>query len=311
MDKESKYLDDYLDYLRYIKKYSIHTVSAYESDIRQFQEYFEESGAAVDKHSIRDYIADVYLRTKKKTTISRKIYAIKSFYTYVLRQGKIAKNPFDAISSPKIDKMLPEILTEKEMLAFLDNLPADTFINLRNKAIFEFLYATGLRISELTGLRMVDINFDEGLIRVLGKGKKERIVPFNNYAKAILLQYLDDARSKFKIEIDYIFLNAKGKKITSRAVEMILQDKYRNIIGTGKHVYPHLFRHSFATHLLQRGANLRVIQELLGHSSLSTTEKYTNLNYEDLLHVYKKFHPRQGGAFRENCPPVPPAKASA
>ncbi|MGE5343371.1 MAG: site-specific tyrosine recombinase/integron integrase [Candidatus Omnitrophota bacterium] len=292
MDNESQYLADYLDYLTYIKKYSSHTVSAYNLDIKQFLEYFKGSDLPIDKSSIRDFIADIYQRTKKKTTISRKTYAIKSFYKYLLKQGKIAKNPFDAIGSPKIDKTLPGILTEKEMLEFLDHLPEDNFINLRNKAIFEFLYATGLRISELTGLKMVDINFSEGLLRVLGKGKKERIVPFNNYSKDVLNRYLESARQKFKTSIDYIFLNNRGKKITPRAVEMILQTVYGAVIGGNKRVYPHLFRHSFATHLLQRGANLRVIQELLGHSSLSTTEKYTNLNYEDLLHVYKQYHPR-------------------
>lgn len=292
MDKEDQYLEEYLEYLQHIKKYSSHTISAYESDIRQFMEYFKTTGAQVDKHSIRDFIADVFMKTKKKTTISRKIYGVKSYYKYLLKQGKIVKNPFDAIGTPKIDKNLPGILTEKEMLEFLDQLPDGNFIDLRNKAIFEFLYATGLRISELTNLRLVDINFGEHLIRVLGKGKKERIVPFNGYAGNMLQKYIDGARQKFNNEIDYIFLNARGKKITSRAVEMILQDKYRLIAGGRKHVYPHLFRHSFATHLLQRGANLRVIQELLGHSSLTTTEKYTNLNYEDLLNVYRKFHPR-------------------
>jgi len=292
MDEENRDLTAYLDYLRHIKKYSPHTVSAYESDIHQFLEYFKDGGITIDKSSIRDFITEIYLRTGKKTTVARKIYAVKSFYTYLLKQGKIPKNPFDAIGTPKIDKMLPEILTEKEMLEFLDKLPDDTFLNLRNKAIFEFLYATGLRISELTGLRMIDVNFSEGLLRVLGKGKKERIVPFNNYSKTIVLRYLDEVRKKFIAPVDYIFLNNRGKKITPRAVEKILQNTYRTIAGTKKHVYPHLFRHSFATHLLQRGANLRIIQELLGHSSLSTTEKYTNLNYEDLLHVYRQYHPR-------------------
>ncbi len=292
MDKEDQYLEEYLEYLQHIKKYSSHTISAYESDIRQFMEYFKTTGAQVDKHTIRDFIADIFMKTKKKTTISRKIYGVKSYYKYLLKQGKIAKNPFDAIGTPKIDKNLPGILTEKEMLEFLDQLPDGNFIDLRNKAIFEFLYATGLRISELTNLRMVDINWGEHLIRVMGKGKKERIIPFNNYAGNMVQKYLEAAKQKFNNEIDYIFLNARGKKITSRAVEMILQEKYRLIGGGRKHVYPHLFRHSFATHLLQRGANLRVIQELLGHSSLTTTEKYTNLNYEDLLNVYRKFHPR-------------------
>lgn len=295
MDRESRYLKDYLEYLTHIKKVSPHTVKAYRQDIRQFLDYFKENELKVSKDTIRDYISMIFLRTKNKATLSRKIYALKSFYAYQMQQGKIAKNPFDVISTPREEKKLPEILTEKEMLTFLDRLPEDSFIHMRNKAVFEFLYATGLRISELVNLRLVDINFSEALVRVLGKGKKERIVPFNDHAKGILLRYLEQVRQVFKQPVDYIFLNARGKKITDRAIEQILQKVYGEIMESNKKVYPHLFRHSFATHLLQRGANLRVIQELLGHSNLSTTEKYTSLNYSDLLNVYKKFHPRASG----------------
>jgi integrase/recombinase XerC len=292
MDRKSRDLIEYLDYLTHIKKYSPHTVRAYKQDIQQFLEYFREGDLKMDKDNIRDFIAFVYIKTKKKSTISRKIYAVKSFFSYLQRQGKINKNPFDVISSPREDKTLPEILTEKEMLEFLDRLPEESFIHFRNKAVFETLYATGLRVSELVGLKREDINFDECLLRVMGKGKKERIVPFHNHAKNALLTYLAEARRKFKTDNDYIFLNNRGKHITARAIEMIVQETYARLMESNKHVYPHLFRHSFATHLLQRGANLRVIQELLGHASLATTEKYTSLNYEDLLNVYRKFHPR-------------------
>ncbi len=292
MDKESRYLKDYIEYLTHIKKFSSHTIKAYRQDIQQFLDYFKENNLKIDRDTIRDFITVIFLKTKNKATIQRKIYALKSFYAFNMTQGKIDKNPFDVISTPKNERKLPEILTEKEMLAFLDTLPEDNFLRLRNKAVFEFLYATGLRISELVNLKLTDINFREGMLRVLGKGKKERIVPFNDHARAILLRYLDHARQTFKKPIDYIFLNARGNKITDRAIEQILRKTYGEVMGSNKKVYPHLFRHSFATHLLQRGANLRVIQELLGHSNLSTTEKYTSLNYADLLNVYKKFHPR-------------------
>lgn len=294
MDKESGYLKDYLEYLTHIKKFSPHTVKAYRQDIEQFLEYFRENKQPVDKHTVRDFISTIFLKTKNKATIQRKIYALKSFYSFRMAKGTIDKNPFDVISSPKTEKKLPDILTQKEMLAFLDALPEDSFINLRNKAVFEFLYATGLRISELVNLKLVDINFDEGMLRVLGKGKKERIVPFHSFARTVLSRYLEEARRKFKKPIDYVFLNNRGKKITERAIEQILQKTYSDVMESNKKVYPHLFRHSFATHLLQRGANLRVIQELLGHANLSTTEKYTSLNFSDLLNVYKKFHPRGG-----------------
>jgi integrase/recombinase XerC len=292
MDRKNKDLIAYLDYLEHIKKFSPHTVRAYKQDIQQFLDYFAEGDLKMDKDNVRDFIAVVYMQDRKKTTISRKIYAIKSFFVYLQRQGKITKNPFDVISTPKEDRTLPEILTEREMREFLNRLPTETFIHLRNRAVFEMLYATGLRVSELVGLKRVDINFEECLLRVIGKGKKERIVPFHRKAREVLLTYLGHARDKFKTDNEYIFLNARGKHITTRAIEMIVGDVYRDLMASNKHVYPHLFRHSFATHLLQRGANLRIIQELLGHSSLATTEKYTSLNYEDLLNVYREFHPR-------------------
>jgi integrase/recombinase XerC len=294
MDIESGNLTEYLDHLTHIKKFSGHTVKAYRQDIEQYLEYFKENSLSVDKYTIRDYISTIFLRTKNKATVSRKIYALKSFYGYLLKQGKLPKNPFDAVSSPKNEKKLPEILTENEMLSFLNKLPEENFIQVRNKAVFEFLYATGLRISELVNLRITDINFTDDMVRVLGKGKKERIVPFNVHAKEILLKYLDHVRLKFKKPVDYIFLNSRGRKITGRWIEIILKKTFIQLMESNKSLYPHLFRHSFATHLLQRGANLRIIQELLGHESLSTTEKYTSLNYSDLLNVYKKFHPRGG-----------------
>ena len=292
MDRESRYLKKYLEYLGYIKKFSPNTLKAYRQDIEQFFDYFRENRQKINRDSIREFISTIFLRTKNKATIQRKIYAIKSFYSYLIQQGVIEKNPFDVISSPKTDKKLPMVLTEREMNRFLDDLPENNFLALRNKAAFEFLYATGLRVSELTNLKRADIDLNEGLTRVLGKGNKERIVPFHDKAKEILLKYFAAVKEKFETEKEYIFLNSKGNKITDRSIERILQSVFNEIMLSNKKVYPHLFRHTFATHLLQRGANLRVIQELLGHSNLATTEKYTNLNYGDLLKVYKKFHPR-------------------
>jgi len=289
---ENKYLIKYIEYLSHIKKYSAHTIRAYKQDIEQFLEFFQERLIKIDRDGVREYISMIYLKGKNKSTVSRKIYAVRSYFSFLKNQGKIDKNPMDLISTPKKEKKMPQILTEKEMITFLDSLPDTDFLQLRNKAMFELLYATGLRISELTGLKAKDINFDEGLLRVLGKGKKERIVPFNDYAKQIVLNYLQEARKKFARVSDFIFVNSRGQKISDRSVERILQKLYKEILHSEKRVYPHLIRHSFATHLLQRGANLRIIQEILGHSNLSTTEKYTSLNYTDLLRVYKRFHPR-------------------
>ena len=296
MDQESRYLKRYVDYLGHIKKFSPHTLKAYRSDISQFLAHFEKGGLPVDKTQVRDFISSVFAKNREKTTIARKIYAVKSFYAYLVDIGALKKNPFDGISSPKISQRIPQILTIGEMNQFLDLLPETTFLDLRNKAVFEFLYATGLRISELTRLKTGDIQFEERLIRVLGKGKKERIVPFNDAAGQTLRKYLRerDRLNPEAREREYVFINSRGGRISERSLERILQRVYLQLTHSGKHVYPHLFRHSFASHLLQEGANLRVIQELLGHANLSTTEKYTTLNYSDLLKTYKKFHPRSG-----------------
>ena len=294
MDKESRYLKEYIEYLRDIKKFSLNTIKAYKQDIEQFYNYLKENKLKIGRDAIKDFISIIFLRTRNKATVSRKIYAIRSFFSFLMKKGKLKENPFDFINTPKIDKKIPQILTEKEMIMFLDSLPQIGFFKLRNKACFELLYATGLRVSELTNLKIQDIDFTECVLRVMGKGKKERIVPFNDKARDILLKYLDEAEIKFKAKNEFIFLNSRGERITERSVERIVQKSYKEVMKSNKRVYPHLFRHSFATHLLQRGANLRVIQELLGHENLSTTEKYTTLNYSDLLRVYKKFHPRAG-----------------
>jgi site-specific recombinase XerD len=294
MDKEIRDLNNYIAYLRDIKKYSAHTVKAYAIDIRQFVAYFSASRLPLSKSNIRDYIAHIYGQSRNKATVARKIYAIRSFYGFQVKTGSQAHNPFDGIGTPKQDKKIPQILTENEMQEFLDALPEENFLQLRNKAIFEFLYATGLRISELTGLRAGDIRFAERLVRVMGKGNKERIVPFHDQAGAIMDRYLRRRWSEFHGEHDRVFVNSRGGPLSPRSVERILRQVYGDLTHSHKHVHPHLLRHSFATHLLQRGANLRVIQELLGHSSLATTEKYTTLNFADLLKTYNKFHPRSG-----------------
>ena len=292
MDKEIRDLNHYIAYLRDIKKFSSHTIKAYSIDIRQFLDFLSGNRLPLNRGSIRDFLAHAYGQSRRKTTVARKIYAVRSFYGYLVKTGAMEHNPFEGVSTPKLDRKIPRILTEGEMQEFLDALPEETLLQLRNKAIFEFLYATGLRISELTGLRADDIRFADRLVRVLGKGKKERIVPFHDQAAAVMDRYLRRRRAEFPQVQDRVFVNFRGGPLTPRSVERILRQVYLGLTRSQKHVHPHLFRHSFATHLLQRGANLRVIQELLGHSSLATTEKYTTLDLSDLLQTYKKFHPR-------------------
>ncbi len=292
MDNNRKYLNEYLEHLKNILFFSSNTIRAYDQDTKQFFDYIKENKLKVNKDNIRDFISDVFLRSKNKATIARKIYAIRSFYAFLLSRGKVEKNPFDGIRTPKTDKKLPEILTEKEMGEFLDNIPSDGFLNIRNKALFELLYAAGLRVSEIANIKVSDIDKRERLIRVLGKGNKERIVPFNKKSLDLINVYQEEIFKKFGNKTEYVFLNYRGAKISERSIERILEKLFLEVTGSDKKVFPHLFRHSFASHLLQRGANLRVIQELLGHSNLVTTEKYTSLNYSDLLKTYNKFHPR-------------------
>jgi integrase/recombinase XerC len=292
MDEEIGYIDGYLDYLREIKKYSPHTVKAYGIDIRQFCLYFKENRLPVTQNSTRDFLGSLFLQKQNKATVARKIYAVKSFYGYLVRTGVRKNNPLEGTGTPKLDRRIPQILTENEMLGFLDALPEENFLQLRNKALFEFLYATGLRISELTELKAVDIHFGERLVRVMGKGKKERLVPFHEQAAGVMSRYLQALQRTSWRQGDRVFVNARGGALSQRSVERILPRLYRALSGSTKHIYPHLLRHSFATHLLQRGANLRVIQELLGHANLATTEKYTTLNFGDLQKTYKRFHPR-------------------
>jgi len=294
MDKKRRDLTDYLEYLSDIKKFSPNTIKAYRQDIDQFMIFFNYEYHSLSRDMIRDFLSNLYLSTTNRSTVSRKIYAIRSFFQYLIQQGRSEKNPMDLISIPKADKKLPEILTEDEMIRFLDELPGESISDIRNKALIELFYASGLRLSELTNLKKENINFNERLLRVLGKGNKERIVPFNRKAGEVLKKYISISDAEFKKSNEYIFLNYRGEKISERGVEKIVKEVFKKISDSGKNVYPHLFRHSFATHLLQRGVDLRVIQELLGHSNLSTTEKYTTLNYSDLLKSYNRFHPRSG-----------------
>ncbi len=237
MDQESRDLKKYIAYLRDIKKYSPHTVKAYAIDIRQFQAFFAAQRLELTKGNIRAFIAQVFAQSRNKATVARKIYAVRSFYGFLVKSGALAHNPLEGISSPKQERKIPRILTENEMQEFLDALPEENFLQLRNKAMFEFLYATGLRISELTGLRAGDIHFPERLVRVLGKGKKERIVPFHEQAAAVMGRYLQRLRLEFPAAQDLVFINSRGGSLTPRSVERILKAVYHGLVRS-QHACP-------------------------------------------------------------------------
>ncbi len=286
------YLKKYLEHLEVMKNYSVQTLKAYRQDIEQFFSRTARTELpAVSRTDIRLFIAGLVEKRLRKSSISRKLYALSSFFDYLLELKIVTSNPLDGIKVPKIERQLPKILTVNEVSAFLDNLPENSFKELRNKTIFELLYASGLRVSELVSIQLSDLSLSERLIRVKGKGKKERIVPFHQKAQQLILRYLAQ-RAKSRAKTASLFVNLRGGALTARSVERILKETFFKIVQTNKNVYPHLLRHSMATHLLQRGVNLRMIQEILGHENLATTQKYTTLNYEDLLDVHQKYHPR-------------------
>lgn len=291
------YLQEFLNWLQNEKGSSAHTITAYKQDLEQFGQFLEQQQLSLEQLEYRDlryYMATLQQKQElKKTTLSRKTAAIKSFCKYLNREGWLEHNPADLLMAPKKDKRLPAVISEIDMTAFLDDfLSGEEPLQLRNKAIFELLYSSGLRVSELVALDVKSVQKQKGILRILGKGNKERIVPVGQQAQAAIAHYLEDGRPLLvKQEEAALFLNNQGGRLTSRGVEYILEQYIRK--GALKYkVTPHAFRHSFATHMLDNGADLRVIQELLGHESLSTTQIYTEVSRSHLQQIYRNAHPR-------------------
>lgn len=274
---------------------SAHTVRAYGEDLEQFREHADtELGRPtrptdVDHLLIRSFLARLHRSGLKKTSAARKLASIRTFFRYLCREGILDKNPARALLSPRVERRIPGHLEEVEIDRLLE-VPGDGDTALRARAILELLYATGIRCGELVGLDTAEIDVGSRMIRVLGKGRKERIVPFGKRAAEALEAYLP-ARARAGPTSDALFVNARGGRLTDRSVRQILTSRVRQV-ALARRISPHTLRHSFATHLLERGADLRAIQELLGHASLSTTQRYTHVNARHLLDVYKKSHPR-------------------
>lgn len=289
-------LSQFLDYLRHERNASMHTLSSYERDLGQFAAYLEARGLAlgrVNNVHIRGFMAELHERKLKRSSLARKLAAVRSFFQFCVRKGWLAENPARIVATPKQDRLVPSFLSEEEVAGFLETPRSDRPLDLRDRAILELLYATGIRVSELVGIEQEDVNFKERLIRIRGKGKKERLVPFGRIAREWMTAYLRVRPALFKAGVGQraLFLNYQGSRLTARSVERIV-DKYIRLTAVRKKISPHSLRHSFASHLLSRGADLRVIQELLGHESLATTQKYTHLNLGRLMDVYRKSHPR-------------------
>jgi len=289
-------LNEFLDYLRYERNASAHTIAGYRRDLGQFIDYIEERGSSlrkVDNVQIRGFMARLHERKLMKSSSARKLAAIRSFFRFAVKKKWVSENPARMVATPKQEQHVPSFLSEQEMAGFLEIPDSGKPLDLRDRALLELLYASGIRVSELVGINLEDMSLGERLIRVRGKGKKERLLPFGRVAGERLAAYL---RSRPVLVQDRVgetglFLNYQGRRITSRSVERIV-DKYIRLTAVKRKISPHSLRHSFASHLLGRGADLRVIQELLGHESLATTQKYTHLNLGQLMDVYHKSHPR-------------------
>ncbi|MBQ6840748.1 MAG: tyrosine recombinase XerD [Bacilli bacterium] len=284
-----QYIEKYLDYLKYEKKLSNNTYLSYYYNLKQFDMYFEKKDLLkLSTDEIRDFLYQDKITAK---TRAHYLTVINSFYNYLIDNNYLTINPTQTIKLPKLEKKLPEYLTIEEVDRILNIIPTKP-IDYRNIAMLETIYASGLRVSELVDLKLSNIEFDECILRIYGKGNKERIVPINDSSRKALELYINDYRGyllKSK-DSDYVFINNFGNKISRQGFFKILK-KVCNENGINKHVSPHTLRHSFATHLLNNGADLRVIQELLGHSNLTTTQIYSHLSNEKLKEDYQN-HPR-------------------
>jgi integrase/recombinase XerC len=298
--KLSDWIGRYLDYLTDQRHVSEETVRAYRSDLAIFQAYLEEnmpeligSPEKISVLSVRGFIAGMSRSGLQRSSIARRLSAVRSMLRHAVRQGDLESNPAETISAPRLPKKLPRDMTVDEIFTLLDRISGKEPAELRDRAILEFLYATGLRVGELVSLDLHDIDLSAGVVRVLGKGNKERMVPFGGKAKEAMRAWLKAAKERRAkaAEPEALFLNLRGGRLTDRSVRRILNQR---ILDAALHldVSPHAIRHSFATHLLGAGADLRAIQELLGHASLSTTQRYTHVTPDSLMQVYDQAHPR-------------------
>lgn len=282
-------IESFLKHLDMERGVSKHTLRAYQKDLEAFSDLIKADVASIEQVDIRGFVSEQINSRLKKTTVSRRLAAVRSFFSFLQREGFVKANPAKLVNSPKLPKTLPKYLTVDDVFALVEQPEGIGFYHLRDRAILELLYSSGLRVSELSGLNTDSLDVREGLVKVLGKGKKERVVPVGSKAINALKSYLIE-RVVLKKKDQALFLNRQGTRLTDRGVRRIVVKHARAILIDGK-VGPHTLRHTFASHLLQGGADLRVIQELLGHASLSTTQKYTHLDITHLMDIYDKAHP--------------------
>ena len=285
----NNYIDKFIRYLEVERDVSAHTLRAYRKDLEDFFEYVKTEPDKIDMIDVRGFIAEQIKKGLNKTTVSRRLASIRSFFKFLCREGYIKSNPAKLVPNPKLPKLLPRFLSVDDVFSLVEKPEGIGFIPVRDKAILELLYSSGPRVSELSGLNIDDLNIKGYLIKIKGKGKKERIVPVGSKAIDAMKSYMIE-RMLLKSKDRALFLNRMGTRLTDRGVRRIVV-KYAKALTINGRIGPHTLRHTFATHLLQGGADLRVIQELLGHSSLSTTQKYTHLDITHLMDIYDKAHP--------------------
>ena len=300
----SQHLEQFLQHLKYERNLSPHTLRNYASDLDQFKEYLfavekraDMPIAEIDRLTIREWMASLHA-DHKKTSVARKLASLRTFFQFLIREGKLESNPAKQVATPKIERKLPNHLTIEDAVRFIETPDVSTDLGRRDRAIVEFLYATGIRVGELVGINLADIDLREKVVRVTGKRKKERMVPFGEPARQAVLLYLEETRGTFlnncpitERDPQALFLNYQGTRITTRSVGRLI-DKYIKQCADIHDISPHSLRHTFATHLLDQGADLRDIQELLGHARLSTTQIYTQVSMEKMIEVYDKAHPK-------------------
>ena len=307
-------VEQFLEHLRVERNYSGHTLRNYRSDLAAFFQFAasrktkgppplpQDLPFVLDHFTIREYLGKLYAARAKATTVARKLAALRSFYRYACREGLVKENPAKLVSSPRLPQLLPAVLTPEETNRLVDGVGAsegagkrpDALLLSRDRLIFELLYGAGLRVSELVGLNFDQVDRTGGLLLVRGKGKKERTVPYGSKALAALEEYCRQRAARFPTgtpNAEAVLVNARGRRLTTRSAHRIVQQYARRLRGDTT-LHPHSLRHAFATHLLSEGADLRAIQELLGHSSLSSTQKYTRISIRHLMEVYDKTHPR-------------------
>ena len=292
-----QHFEQFLVFLKYEKRYSGHTVTAYEKDLDQFIQFGNDmvgdfSLLEVDHHLIRQWVISLMDQGMTVVSVKRKISTLRSLYKYLLREGLMKKNPTDLVMMPKSGKKLPQFVQESEMNRLLDtSVFPDDFTGLRDKAVLSLFYGTGMRLSELMGIRMADLHLRERIVKVLGKRNKERLIPYPSEISNDISRYLEIRNDLFGVTNNFLFVTDKGEQVYEKLLYRIVR-KYLSLVTTMEKRSPHVLRHSYATHLLNRGADLNAIKELLGHASLAATQVYTHTSFEKLKTIYNQAHPR-------------------